>query len=125
IEREAYDAATEYVRTGYARSKRLQNNVLGFVMVIFQKLNSSSSYALRQSLLRRIEKLESGLAPIGADVDVEEDELEEKPVEDALGDWLAARGQEDLHEEIRELVHLVQLLDSIDLDRSEERRVGK
>ena len=43
------------------RSRATRNNALGFLMAIFQKLNSSSSYAIRQSLLRRIEKLEAGL----------------------------------------------------------------
>ena len=58
-------------------------------MAVFQKLSSSSSYALRQSLLRRIEKLEAGLPAPRARCDVEEDDLEEEPAEDALDDWLA------------------------------------
>jgi ATP-dependent helicase HepA len=115
-EREAYEATTSYVQSGYARSQTTQNNALGFVMAIFQKLNSSSSYALRQSLLRRIEKLEAGILPRRDEVDVEEDEIEEKPVEDALGDWLAAREQEDLTREVRELTRIVQLLDAIAID---------
>jgi hypothetical protein len=53
-ERAAYDAATDYVRTGYARANASRNNALGFLMSVFQKLNSSSSYALRESLRKRI-----------------------------------------------------------------------
>jgi len=88
---EAYQAITEYVRTGYARSRVTRNNALGFLMAVFQKLSSSSSYALRQSLLRRIEKLEAGLsAPTGA-MDVEEADLEEQPTRmPSLTGWRCA-----------------------------------
>src|SRR5207249_11676114 len=81
---EAYHAVSEYARTGYARSRATKNNALGFLMVTFQKLNTSSSFALRQSLLRRIEKLESGLRPSSKTISIDEEELEEKPVEEAL-----------------------------------------
>ena len=44
---EAYDAIGTYVRSGYARSQAIRNNALGFLMTTFQKLSSSSWYALR------------------------------------------------------------------------------
>jgi len=115
-EREAYDAVTGYVRSGYARSKSTQNNALGFLMTIFQKLNTSSSFALRQSLLRRIEKLEAGISQDGAVLDLEDEELEEQPIGDALGEWLGARYESDVMEEVGELARIVQLLDSIPID---------
>ena len=87
---EAYQAVSNYVRSGYARSRALKNNALGFLMVTFQKLNTSSSFALRQSLLRRIEKLEGGLRPANECHDVEESDLEEQPVEQALDEWMGA-----------------------------------
>lgn len=115
-ERAAYDAATEYVRTGYERSRATRNNALGFVMAVFQKLNSSSSYALRQSLLRRIEKLEA-LSDVGrGDPNIEEEDLDELPVEDALGDWIAARPNDVVADELAELRSIVELIDEIELD---------
>jgi hypothetical protein len=112
----AYAAITQYVRTGYARSRAIRNNALGFLMAVFQKLTSSSSHALRQSLLRRIEKLESGLpAPKGA-LDPDEIDLDEEPAEDALDQWLATRGIEDVRVEVAELQTIVGLLDEIGLD---------
>ena len=113
---DAYQAITEYVRTGYARSRATRNNALGFLMAVFQKLNSSSSWALRQSLLRRIEKLETGLTAPSGPLDIEEADLEEQPTEDALADWMALRAREDLAAEVSELTHIVQLLDAIGLD---------
>ena len=116
LEREAYDATTNYVQTGYDRSKKTSNNALGFVMAIFQKLNSSSSFALRQSLLKRIEKLEDNLPQGGTEIDVEDNDIEERPVEDALGDLLGTSGATQQMEEIRELAKIVQLLDQIPID---------
>ena len=115
---EAYRAVSEYARTGYAQARALKNNALGFLMVTFQKLNTSSSFALRQSLLRRIEKLESGIRPSSTQISIEEEELEEKPVEEALDAWLGASEDkaELVREEIGELESLVRLLDRILLD---------
>lgn len=117
---DTYHAVSEYVRSGYARSRALNNNALGFLMVTFQKLSSSSSYALRQSLLRRIEKLEAALPPPEEAVEVEESDLEEAPVGEALGDVLAVRFLDSVAEEIRELAHVVALLDKVELDSKTE-----
>jgi ATP-dependent helicase HepA len=117
-ERLAYDATSEYARTGFARARAAKNNALGFLMVTFQKLNTSSSYALRQSLLRRIEKLEGGMRPKSREVNVEDSDIEERPVEEALDDILGATDHSDelTRMEIAELESIVRLLDRIQLD---------
>ena len=56
-EREALEAVEAFVRDGYARADRTQDQTTGFVMVIFQKLMASSIRALRMSLSRRAERL--------------------------------------------------------------------
>ena len=113
---EAYEAVTEYVRTGYAQSRATRNNAVGFLMAVLQKLNTSSSFAIRQSLQRRIAKLEAGLAvPVGP-FEIEEDELEEGPVGDALGDLLAVPARASIEQEIIELSRIVQLLGRIEID---------
>lgn len=113
---EAYDATTEYVRSGFARAHANRNNALGFLMAVFQKLNSSSSRALRESLRKRVERLESALDAAGLATDVEDADLEEQPVEQALGDLLALRDREAKDDEIAELRRLVGLLDAIEVD---------
>ena len=75
-ERKAYDATTSYVQSGYALSRNLRNNALGFLMATFQKINSSSSYALRQSLFRRIEKLKAMLPVQKHNLDIEDEDIE-------------------------------------------------
>lgn len=116
LEREAYDAVTKYCRTGYAASRATRNNALGFLMAIFQKLNSSSSYAVRQSLLRRIEKLEAGLPSLAHEEEVEEEDLEEGRSEDVLSEFLGISARQAATDEIIELARIVQLLDRIDVD---------
>src|SRR5262249_7353725 len=91
----------------------------GFLMVTFQKLNTSSSFALRQSLLRRIEKLEAGVKPKTKAINVEDADLEEKPVEEGLDQWVGASSVDEaglVRLEIEELEGLVRLLDRILID---------
>lgn len=111
-ERTAYEHVTEYVRTGYAASLATRNNALGFVMTTFQKMNSSSTYAIKQALLRRIERLESKIVT-QATSKVEDDELEETPIEDALSDFLGLPSTNDVVDEVHKLVALVRQLEAI------------
>jgi ATP-dependent helicase HepA len=115
-ERKAYDATTSYVQSGYALSRNLRNNALGFLMATFQKINSSSSYALRQSLFRRIEKLKAMLPVQKYNLDIEEEDIEEKPVAETLKDILGTPGSVDILREIDELARIVKLIDDIDID---------
>ena len=57
-EAEIYNEVSNYVKTEYNRALRENNNALGFVMVIFQKLLTSSRAALLASFGKRIKKLE-------------------------------------------------------------------
>ena len=115
-ERKAYDAITDYVQSGYALSRNLQNNALGFLMATFQKINSSSSYALRQSLCRRIDRLEEMLPEQDYDVELEEEDIEEKPVTETLTGLIGVSALADVSQEIAELARIVQMIDSIEID---------
>jgi SNF2 family DNA or RNA helicase/DNA-binding PadR family transcriptional regulator len=55
-----YEDVAAYLRDGYNRALAQKNNALGFLMVGYQKMLASSSYAVRQSFRRRIEKLKAG-----------------------------------------------------------------
>ena len=115
-EREAYDAVTEYARRGFARAEARRDNALGFLMVVLQRLNSSSSHALLQTLRRRLAKLEEGLRRTGLDLEPDEADLEEKPLEEVL-DWALATDEEQaLAEEVQGLRRLIKLVEGIGLD---------
>jgi superfamily II DNA or RNA helicase len=57
-QRVLYDAVTEYVREGYNQARREKNTAIGFLMILFQRLVTSSVCAIRTSLERRLNTLE-------------------------------------------------------------------
>ena len=64
-EQALYEDVTEYIRDGYNQAVAEKNLALGFVMVTYQKMLASSSYAVRQSFRRRIAKLKGQLKEAG------------------------------------------------------------
>jgi superfamily II DNA or RNA helicase len=53
-----YDAVTDYVREGYNQATLEKNTAIGFLMILFQRLVTSSVCAIRTALERRLEVLE-------------------------------------------------------------------
>ena len=53
-----YSAVTDYVRDGYNQAIQDQRRAIGFLMILMQRLVTSSTRAIRQSLERRLEILE-------------------------------------------------------------------
>ena len=69
--RALYEAVTEYVRDGYNRALREKQGAIGFLMVLMQRLVTSSTRAVRSTLERRLEVLdlpEGQLSLFGEDV---------------------------------------------------------
>ena len=124
-ERAAYEAVRDYASEGYTFSKATKNFTLGFVMTTFLKLNSSSSYAIRQSLMRRIKKLQDRLSGTGNINGIEESDLEEKNISDALGDTLGIGGHNPLQQEIEALADVVRKLDAIKTDSKAAELINK
>ena len=60
-EAELYKDVTEYIRHGFNRARAQKQLAVGFVMVGYQKMLTSSSYAVRQSLRRRADRLRQDL----------------------------------------------------------------
>lgn len=70
-----YEAVTEYVREGYNRALQENKNYIGFLMVLMQRLVSSSTRAIRKTLERRLAAVRERFSrSIG-------------PEEDVLPDW--------------------------------------
>lgn len=70
-QRVLYDAVTEYVREGYNQARREKNTAIGFLMILMQRLVTSSVAAIRTAMERRLDVLElpSGqLSLFGEDV---------------------------------------------------------
>ncbi len=57
-QRALYDAVTEYVRDGYNRAIKEKHTAIGFLMILMQRLITSSTAAIRSALERRLTVLE-------------------------------------------------------------------
>lgn len=58
VERELYECVTRYVREGYGRSLRERRPAVGFLVLLMQRLVSSSTAAIRVALERRLAAIE-------------------------------------------------------------------
>ena len=83
-----YDAVTDYVRRGFNTAKRAGNPAKGLIMILFQRLVSSSTAAILSAMQGRLERLrlgeESCLDDFALEVDHEFDENEEVDFEDIV-----------------------------------------
>lgn len=55
-----YHYVTEYVRKGFNTAKRTKNNATGLIMILFQRLVSSSTAAILSAMQGRLERLRNG-----------------------------------------------------------------
>lgn len=86
-----YEAVTEYVREGYNQAIKEKQTAVGFLMILMQRLISSSTRAIRTALERRLEALdlpEGQLSLFGEDIAMEWSSLES---DDQLETVLKAR----------------------------------
>ncbi len=93
IEIKLYNAVTQYVSQSYEMARRLNDRTTMFLLLIYQRMVSSSSRAILKSLLKRLDRLKSDHKNItdskqeeSADNDQELDweELEEVAAEDQI-----------------------------------------
>lgn len=105
LQRQLYEAVTEYVREGYNRAMRKKQAYIGFLMILFQRLVSSSTDAIADALQRRIYALQyqqNSLHEVLTE-DVVESEMEES-MEETLHTMSA-----DIDTEVCELEILLKL----------------
>lgn len=55
-----YNAVTEYVKKGFNAAKRKKNSATGLVMIMFQRLASSSTSAIQSAMETRLRRLQAG-----------------------------------------------------------------
>lgn len=55
-----YDAVTQYVKKGFNSAKKTRNNATGLIMILFQRLVSSSTNAILSAMQGRLERLRYG-----------------------------------------------------------------
>ncbi len=57
-QRQLYEAVSDYVREGYNRALREKKSYIGFLLILMQRLVTSSTHAIRTTLERRLEVLQ-------------------------------------------------------------------
>ena len=105
FQRELYELVSSYVSTTYDKAKRnrKKNMCLIFLLIIMQRMVTSSTAAVRQSLERRLGALKSQNTRIGS---LTEADLAEMEIEDDVAEALEAMSL-NLAEEIAELEHII------------------
>jgi SNF2 family DNA or RNA helicase len=107
LQRQLYEAVTEYVRLGYNQAIQQNRQYLGFLMILMQRMVTSSTQAIASALERRLEALQ--LADVSTSDDPQSDEnIEEQDGQERLDDLMTLRlaGLENEKEEVRVLLDL-------------------
>ena len=107
----ALEAIEDYVQYGFQVAEGAGNRTLGFVMVTFQKLMASSIAAIKESLSKRREKIQSA----GPRSSASDDELGERlDYDDGASEVISAAGGGSLDESLEELDLLDRAITSLD-----------
>lgn len=102
-----YESVTEYVRLGYNQAMRQNRQYLGFLMILMQRLVTSSTQAIASALERRLEALQAtNLA--ATDDEPPENNNEEQDGQEQLEELLATRlaGLQNEKEEVKLLLDI-------------------
>lgn len=108
LQRQLYEAVTDYVRHGYNQALKSKQRHIGFLMVLMQRLVTSSTAAIAATLGRRLQALEDTpqqllLAP---DLDIGDmADLDGQSQVDELVDWPGWRSEKA---EVEMLLHLAE-----------------
>lgn len=114
-ERELYERVTDYVRDNYDLATRRQDRAFGFLMILFQRLVTSSSRAIERALDKRLQHLRDlrdrlGLSDTAASFDEEEAaDLDGQALLDELIHLSGAYDRDGLAREIEILIDLCDL----------------
>ena len=107
LQRELYQMVSSYVSKTYdkARRNRKKNMCLIFLLIIMQRMVTSSTAAVRQSLERRLQVLKTQSMRIGS---LTEEDLDELDIEDGVEEAIEAMSL-DIDTEIEELERIIAL----------------
>ena len=105
LQRQLYEEVTEYVRNGYNKAMSQRKNYIGFLMILFQRMVSSSTAAIIDSTQRRLQALEHQSEQLHSGNFAE---LVEGDTEESLKDALMLLST-NIKDEIKQLSHLLSL----------------
>ncbi|MCW2238225.1 DEAD/DEAH box helicase [Azospirillum canadense] len=91
LQRQLYEAVTDYVRFGYAQALKQKKRHIGFLMILMQRLVTSSTAAIRATLERRLEILAEPDDQLSLFPAMDDDDFSEMDAQDALDALIHAR----------------------------------
>jgi len=103
-QRQLYQETTEYIREGYNKALQEKRNYIGFLMTLMQKLVSSSTRAISETLMKRLEALEEK-EPV-TELSIEASEPGQQRIDDML--IRLAAGLKDERKQVHHLTELAQ-----------------
>jgi superfamily II DNA or RNA helicase len=107
LQKHLYESVTEYVRLGYNQAMRQNRQYFGFLMILMQRLVTSSTQAIASAMERRMEALQSTNVT-ATDEEPPETNLDEQDSQEQLDELLATRlaGLQNEKEEVKLLLDL-------------------
>jgi superfamily II DNA or RNA helicase len=108
LQQRLYESVTEYVRLGYDQAVRQNRQYLAFLMILMQRLVTSSTQAIASALARRLDALNATEVNVPDD-DLNDDlGLSEGDAQEQLEELLAIRlaGLENEKDEVQTLLEL-------------------
>jgi hypothetical protein len=107
LQRSLYESVTEYVRLGYDQAIRQNRQYLGFLMILMQRMVTSSTQAIASALERRLGALQA-TEITATDEEPSENNSEEQDSQERLDELLSIRlaGLANEKEEVRLLLDL-------------------
>ncbi|QQS04455.1 MAG: DEAD/DEAH box helicase family protein [Fibrobacterota bacterium] len=115
-----YDAVTEYVRTGYNQALASKQRHIGFLMILMQRLVTSSTAAIRTTLERRLAQLEAPSAQTSFFDAIDPDDWEELDGQAQVELALQANGWVQEKTEVKTLLELAQATEAQGTDAKAE-----
>ncbi|MFH1985517.1 MAG: helicase-related protein, partial [Pseudomonadota bacterium] len=107
-QRQLYESVTEYVRAGYNRALREKKGYLGFLMILMQRLVTSSTRSITTTLARRMDALNQSVDSNSRELMLFDDDWGDLDGQAQLEDLLASRST-PLDAEKEEVRHLLDL----------------
>ena len=117
-----YEAVTEYVREGYNQAMREKKSYVGFLMILMQRLVTSSTRAIATTLEKRLGVLQTPMTePVQAPV-VTDEEWSEMDAQEQWETLLKTRiaAMQNEQSEVKRLLHLAQKVEARGADAKAE-----
>ncbi len=99
LQKQLYEMVTRYVTEGYNKARKEKKNYVGFLMVLMQRLVTSSTRAIRENLERRLDVLQNSSTRL---VNLSEADLMEADAEATVEELIAVQSI-NIKKEIEEI----------------------